>query len=104
MSERSQIKSCGPRTNKKLISLPGDAQALGQPDYKWLKKYNLLFSRKICLSAVRLAAGQSAPVTTLDTENHPGVYGEYPKVYAGVVIVFGQIQSQRHSLKNICPT
>jgi hypothetical protein len=38
----------------------------------------------------------------LDTENHPVVYREYPKVYAGVEVGFGRIKSLRQkSLSNI---
>src|SRR5215469_8984253 len=51
---------------------------------------------------VRSAAGQPAPVTTLDTESHPEVYGEYPKVYAGVDVGFGRIKRLRQkSLSDI---
>jgi len=50
----------------------------------------------------QIAAELPAPVTTLDTENHPVVYREYPKVYAGVEVGFGRIKSMRQkSLSNI---
>jgi len=50
----------------------------------------------------QIAAELPAPVTTLDTENHPVVYREYPKVYAGVKVGFGRIKSMRQkNLSNI---